>query len=161
MSVNNYQPHLLILPEDDANRQIANGFGLEVLHDRRIQILPEAGGWTHVRNDFLNKQQISMQKFSARRIVLLLDFDNRTDRRASIEKVIPAALKDRVFLLGARSEPEALVRGGSDTFESIGRRLAAECRDRNRILWQHDLLRDNLPELDRLEISVRPFLFDK
>jgi len=26
MSPNQYQPHILVLPEDDANRQIANGF---------------------------------------------------------------------------------------------------------------------------------------
>lgn len=31
MSVNKYKPHVLVLPEDDANRQLANGFllGLE------------------------------------------------------------------------------------------------------------------------------------
>ena len=29
MSVNKYQPHVLVLPEDDANRQLANGFLLD------------------------------------------------------------------------------------------------------------------------------------
>jgi hypothetical protein len=43
--INKYQPHVIVLPEDDANRQIGNGF-LQVpsLQARRIQILPEAGG---------------------------------------------------------------------------------------------------------------------
>ncbi len=30
MSVNKYKPHVLILPEDDADRQIANGFCTEL-----------------------------------------------------------------------------------------------------------------------------------
>jgi hypothetical protein len=43
--MNKYKSHILILPEDDANREIANGFNLnENLDDRSIQILPSAGG---------------------------------------------------------------------------------------------------------------------
>ncbi|KAM3090094.1 hypothetical protein ACKFKG_30775 [Phormidesmis sp. 146-35] len=29
MSIDKYQPHLLVLPEDDANRQVAIGFLLD------------------------------------------------------------------------------------------------------------------------------------
>jgi hypothetical protein len=43
MSVNKYLPHVLVLPEDDANRQLATGFEIEVKHTRRIQVLVEAG----------------------------------------------------------------------------------------------------------------------
>ena len=46
MSINKHKPHLLVLPEDDADRQIANGFVIAQgvgLDDRAIQILPEAG----------------------------------------------------------------------------------------------------------------------
>jgi hypothetical protein len=35
MAVNRYKPHIYVVPEDDANRQIANGFLLhpsEALH---------------------------------------------------------------------------------------------------------------------------------
>lgn len=35
MSTNKFQPHVLIFPEDDANRQIANGFLLLVPPDRQ------------------------------------------------------------------------------------------------------------------------------
>lgn len=46
MSVNNYKPHLLVLPEDEANRQLANGFLQDFsLNLRCIQVLPIAGGW--------------------------------------------------------------------------------------------------------------------
>ena len=45
MSVNKYRPHVYVLSEDDANRQIANGFLLHPdLLARNIQALPEVGG---------------------------------------------------------------------------------------------------------------------
>ena len=53
MSVNKYLPHVLVLPEDDANRQLANGFLLDrALMTRSIQVLAEAGGWTAVLDRF-------------------------------------------------------------------------------------------------------------
>ena len=45
MSVNRHQPHVLVLPEDDANRQLANGFRLDqYLLNWKIQVL-RGGGW--------------------------------------------------------------------------------------------------------------------
>ena len=161
MSVNNYRPHLLVIPEDDANRQLANGFVLEVRHHRRVQVLVEAGSWSHVCDDLLTNHQLSMRKFPKRHVLLLLDFDNQTDRRVGVEQRIPSELRDRVFVLGVRSEPEKLKQAKSSSFEEIGRCLAVECRDGLRELWKDELLRENFAELARLEASVRPFLFDK
>ena len=54
MSVNRYLPHVLALPEDDANRQLANGFLLDqYVSTHKIQVLPEVGGWTQVLELFL------------------------------------------------------------------------------------------------------------
>jgi len=46
MSINKFKPHILVLPEDDANRQIANGF-IQALNvnERAIQVMPNADGW--------------------------------------------------------------------------------------------------------------------
>lgn len=45
MSVNNFKPHLLVIPEDAANREIANGFVLDTrVQTTRIQIMSESGG---------------------------------------------------------------------------------------------------------------------
>jgi hypothetical protein len=44
MSVNKYLPHVLVLPEDDSTRQIANGFLLDAtVIIRNIQILLGSG----------------------------------------------------------------------------------------------------------------------
>jgi hypothetical protein len=52
--INRYQPHILVLPEDDANSQLANGFLLELDQSAltKIQVLPEASGWRVVLNSF-------------------------------------------------------------------------------------------------------------
>lgn len=46
MAANRYRRHLLVIPEDDANRQIMIGFvlGLSV-NSRLVQVEPPAGGW--------------------------------------------------------------------------------------------------------------------
>ena len=51
--MNRYSPHILVLPEDRANEEIANGF-LENLNvnDRVIKIERPAGGWTKVISKF-------------------------------------------------------------------------------------------------------------
>jgi len=46
--VNRYRPHIYILPEDDANRQLANGFVFNT-DSSQVHTLTEAGGWTHVK----------------------------------------------------------------------------------------------------------------
>lgn len=38
MSVNLYEPHVFVIPEDDANRQLADGFHLEVDWSRQKQM---------------------------------------------------------------------------------------------------------------------------
>jgi len=46
MRVNKFVEHILVLPEDDANRQIVNGFILNLsVNATAIQVLPIANGW--------------------------------------------------------------------------------------------------------------------
>jgi hypothetical protein len=156
---NKYLPHLMVLPEDDANRQLAGGFVLGVRHDRRIRVLPEAGGWSVVLDRFLSDYVSEMRKYYERHMVLLLDFDERDNRPDQIRAQIPDDLTDRVFILGVQSEPEALKRAGLGSLEHIGARLAIECREGKREIWAHDLLKINASELDRLQQVVRGFLF--
>ena len=48
-----------------------------------------------------------MRKYSQRRVVLLIDFDNKEDRFQKMKREIPEELSDRVFILGLLSTPEA------------------------------------------------------
>jgi hypothetical protein len=160
MSVSKYRPHVLVLPEDGANRQLANGF---LLHDsvklRSIQVLPEAGGWSEVRSLFQREHAPEMTLNPLRHMVLLLDFDGRQGRLADIQGAIPEILADRVFVIGLWTEPEDLFSHGLPGKEEFGRALANECFENRRELWNHALLRHNADELDRMTVSLRPILF--
>ena len=66
---NRYLAHLQILPEDDANREIVNGFLKENrLIQRRIQVLPVAGGWGKT---ITRIEACQLERFSERRLLLL------------------------------------------------------------------------------------------
>jgi hypothetical protein len=157
VSVNNRRPHVFVLPEDRANSQLANGFLLEVdwARQRQIQILAEAGGWLKVLDGFQLTHVPKMDRYASRLIVLLIDFDRQENRLEYVRTRIPERLKDRVFVLGAWSEPEDLKK----PLEALGSALARDCRQETYTTWEHDLLRHNTNELARLRQRVRPILF--
>jgi hypothetical protein len=162
MSVNRYQPHVLVLPEDEANRELANGFRLHKSlssWNRRIQVLREVGGWVQVLNRFKSVHAVEMERWPERFMVLLIDFDNDQGRLAAAKAEIPEQLTERVFVLGVLSRPEALKQGNLGSYEDVGLALANDCSEDTYTTWQHRLLRHNASELDRLRRSVRPFLF--
>jgi hypothetical protein len=158
---NRFQPHILVLPEDDANSQLANGFLLD-LHQaalRRIQVLPEAGGWIAVLDRFESDHVADMDRYTKGFMVLLIDFDGDEERGAYARSKIPERLSDRVFILGARTDPESVKKAGLGSYESIGRALAEDCREGTDRTWGHELLRHNANEIDRLRQYVRSILF--
>jgi len=56
MSVNRFHPHMLVIPEDDRDRQIASGFEQhDQLKDRQFQVMPPAGGWRAVLQKFISE----------------------------------------------------------------------------------------------------------
>ncbi len=159
MSANKYKPHVLVLPEDDANSDIANGF---LLHDALspvIKVLPCAGGWEKVRDGFLSAHVAAMRRFEYRYMVLLVDFDRNSNRFQEMTKDIPEDIEERVFVIGVWSEPEKLPRANLGSREEVGKQLADECFDKTRDVWEHDLLRHNAAELDRMTTHLRPILF--
>ena len=79
MGVNNYRRHVYVLPEDDANRQLAIEFVLG-LPTGQIKVLAPAGGWNHVLESFQTDQAYYMRRFPDRFMVLLIDFDKHDER---------------------------------------------------------------------------------
>ncbi len=160
MSPNKYKPHVLVLPEDDANSDIANGFLLhDALDQRVIRVLPCAGGWREVRDDFLSAHVSAMRKHEYRHMVILVDFDQSSSRLQEMTKDIPDDVAERVFVVGVWSEPEYLPREKLGSKEDVGKQLASECFDEKRNVWDHELLRHNAAELGRMTTHLRPILF--
>jgi hypothetical protein len=158
MAVNKYLPHIFILPEDDANRQLAIGFNLKV-PSRQLQVLTEAGGWARVRDTFVSDHIKGMEKFPQRHMVLVVDFDDNPGRLDQVKQGIPDHLHDRVFVIGSLSTPEALRQAGLGSYETIGSALAGDCRDGVAVTWEHELLQHNESELARLRESICDVLF--
>jgi hypothetical protein len=146
-----------VLPEDDPNRQLANGFQLEFDVINRIQVLPVAGGWTKVLDRFKSNHVREMDKYPGRFMVLLIDFDGQADRLDRAKAAVPDHLQDRVFVLGVWTEPEYL-KPDLGSYETIGRALAKDCREGTDSTWNHGLLRHNSGEIGRLRERVRPIL---
>jgi hypothetical protein len=160
MSVNKRLPHVHVLPEDDANKDIANGFKLELELDSPFRVLSPAGGWRKVLDSFIEDHATDMARYSTRFMVLLIDFDNDRTRLDYARTRIPEHLADRVFIVGAFSEPEKLKSDfPGKSLESIGQDAAKDCRNNTEGTWASPLLRHNAAEVARLNATVRPILF--
>src|SRR5271166_643296 len=146
MSVNRYQPHVWVLPVDDANRQIANGFVLDPnVQNYRIQVLDVVDGWNEVIKRFLSDHVAGMEKYETRYMILVLDLDDRLERLEQVIERVPGHLTGRVFILRALSEPEDL-KPDLGSYETIGLAMARDCREQTATTWGHDLLRHNQGE---------------
>ncbi len=159
MSVNKYFKHLIVLPEDSANRQIANGFSI-VCPTRQLKVENEVGGWMKVV-EHLNTELVgTMRMYPDRYVVLVIDFDEDADRLNEVRRSIPVDVSDRVFVLGCLKEPEDLKRAGLGSFEEIGQKLAKACiGDIEENIWCHALLSNNDAELERFrEVACKILL---
>ena len=107
---------------------------------------------------FLSDHVAGMERYPNRFMVLLIDFDDREERMQDAKATVPVHLMERVFILGSRSEPEAL-KAELGAYETIGLALARDCREETDTTWSHVLLRHNASELARFREHVRPILF--
>lgn len=160
MGVNRHRAHLIVVPEDDANRQIANGFEqIASLVGAQFRIATVSGGWTRVREDLLARYSQHLKRYPMALLLLLVDFDGTSNRVEEVKRDLDPSLMGRVFVLGAKTNPEDLRRAMNLSFEAIGLEVGKACLGENASLWCHELLQHNQPELQRLEASVKPFLF--
>ncbi|NTV08305.1 MAG: hypothetical protein HGA81_06855 [Chlorobium limicola] len=167
---NLYKPHLLVLPEDEANQQLVNGIiKSQNINYRAVIIDKPLGGWKDVIKKYIEDEVPKMREYDLRIAVLLIDFDCDTinksteNRLNQVIKKIPEDLRDRTFVLGTLDEPEALKKKlkFSLSLEKIGETLAEDCPDKQNPLWNDDMLKHNAPELKRLVESAKHFLFSK
>lgn len=152
---NKYLPHLLVIPEDDANRQIITGFmNHNDIDHRRIHVEPVAGGWKKALEVFKDAHVTPMGSFDKRHVLILIDFDNHPERLNKAAEYIPGPLRDRVFVLGCLDEPETIRKATGLTKEQLGEALAGDCMDGSGGLWQNPILAHNQAELARMKQAI-------
>jgi hypothetical protein len=135
MASNKFRWHLRIFVEDDANRQIVNGF-LESFFQRNIprciRVLQSSRGWD---STLKAAKQDCAEGGSCRRVLAVIDFDGDANR------IRTATVKGQAnfYVVGCREEPEKLrqllQRPGH--FSTLGNSLAREYCDNNTSLWPH------------------------
>ena len=158
--MNKYTPHVHVFVEDDAYRDIVNGFLTDPsLNARAIQPLPLAGGWSKLCDKFAQEHIQTMNRYPSRHMVLVLDFDKKDNRMERVQRSIPENLKQRVYVIGVWSEPEDLRRSFNMSREAIGRALAQDCREGTSEIWDHELFKHNADERQRMMSALKPILF--
>jgi hypothetical protein len=152
LALNRYLPHLIVIPEDDANRQIAVGFTLGC-QTKQIRIENHCRGWTDTLDVFLRAHESDMRSYPKRYVVLIVDSDGQNDRISNIRQQLPVDIAGRVFVLGCFDEPENL-KSEIGSFESIGKTIAKQCIDGEHSIWLNVHLIHNTEELNRLKIQA-------
>lgn len=163
MSVNLFLPHLIVIPEDNANREIANGFRLIIeKNDRQFLIKKLARGWPNGRNELvaLSDSTGHLQKYKSSHAALIVDFDGKRERGSEIKQMVAEGVRDRVFVIGVLTEPEELRNVTRMKFEQLGSQIGEGCKGSSIGFWQHDLLVHNIEEIRRLSGAVRDIFFN-
>jgi hypothetical protein len=159
--MNRYASHVYVIPEDDRDRQIADGFvDHHRVSDTRIKVMPPAGGWPNVLKTFHDEYIQTLRNYPKAHVLMLIDFDDHVEeRKAKFEQAIPDDLKARVFVVGSKYTPEVLKKSLKFGFEKIGESLANDCDADTAEYWNHEQLQHNDAERQRLVQTVKPFLF--
>jgi len=162
VSINNNTPHLIVLAEDDAVREVMLGFLLDVqVLEYQVKVLRPAGGWRKTFQQFVSNYQPTMNTFEHRHVLILIDCDGDVERIPRLMNDVDAAVRDRVFILGSRDEVEDLSRELRCDKETIGKRLARDCVEGNDECWNNTQLVHNSGEVRRLTVAVLPFLLQQ
>lgn len=161
MSVNKYKPHVWVIPEDEADRQLVRGFLQHHAVDfRAVGVNEPAGGWQRALEMFEEEFVPYLRNYPASQVVLVIDFDDKFEPRfTDCSQRIPEDLKARVFVIGSKDEPETLRTELKMSFETIGRTLAEDCGQDDLGRWSNPHLAHNLAELQRLIPNIKPILF--
>ena len=159
--MNKHAKQLVVVPEDDANRDIANGFVgvMSPLKHRNVFIARPARGWARAAAAW---SALKLDVYARRHVVLLVDFDGQHPaRHEEIVASIPTQFRDRVFVLGAEITPEKLKHRQS--LESVGAELGRACASATSSAassrWMQQGLAHNAAELTRLCTAVGTLLF--
>ena len=162
VSANRERPHLQVILEDDANRQIAVGFRNHPnVNSRQMPLDNVAGGWIDALRRFSVDEIPMLRRYPHRQVLIVIDFDGNKDRFNEALSYIPEDLRERVYILGSADEPEKLSKALKCNKEQIGQLLAQDCVNETQTTWNHSMLAHNVGELQRLLSNVRPFLIQK
>lgn len=160
---NKFRDHLVIVPEDQKNNDLINGFvNATSIASHAFQIQRIARGWINAVDSLQDMKLVSLP---LRRVLLVIDFDEKPESRndqvhEKLSKFLTQNEYERVYLLGTRSEPEDFRSTLKMSPEQVGAQLYLDCKTPQPGLWGHALFAHNLKTRARLIAEVLPFLIN-
>lgn len=157
MSVNRYEPYLIVLCEDNAYKDIFLGF--EISEHPQISLKPVYQGFDDILFQLTNPNSMTskeLKRYNKSYVLALTDADLDSQSESNIKKLkdsIPNEYKDRVFVMGSKYEAENIKRAiiGKGKWKGVSQELEKSCRDENCELWRDEMLNHNMEEI----ISLR------
>ena len=147
---NKHKWHILVLPEDDATKQLGNGLARAFpAVENRVQVLREARGWEHAMDMI---PSLDLKKYVQRRVLLIIDFDKDGNRLNFIKsKPFVVPFSDRIYVIGCFDEAERLKNlVGENNLERVGERLGTDCN-----YWSSPLLANCKSDACRLKNEIQ------
>ncbi len=158
--MNKYQFALLVVPEDQANKDLVIGARDSQPNtiQNKIRIEPVPGGrdevWTATIHDYLPR----LERYERWHLVLVIDHDADVPKiQQHFDELIPQSLKSRVWVLGCRSEPESCRSrlGRPGPLRELGSELFNSCMTQLSPLWDHNELNHNKAQLESLRKTLQ------
>ncbi len=165
---NKYADELLVIAEDYATMQIAQGFaesqGVDV---RRVRVLPCRSGWQDVA---VGMRNVRLDLYLKRHCLAVVDFDGCGEqRRRTFRQLLEenGVALERAYVMGPASNAEKMRRTLMERgyavrhLSDVGRSLARACFQSQPFeLLRSEELAHNAGELQRLCAAVKSFAME-
>lgn len=157
MSVNRYQPYLIVLFEDQAYKDIFLGF--EMFDHKQISMKPVFQGFDDVFFQLTNSDSLTskeLRQYNSSYVLALIDADLDSQSESKINQLrdaLPNEYKDRIFIMGSKYEAEHIKRAiiNEGKWEKISQKLENSCRAGDCKLWEDEMLKHNIGEIISLK----------
>lgn len=170
MSINRQQEHVIFFGEDEATRDLAQGFVESAkINELRCDVWHTFGtGWQSTVEAI---ELVNMVRYPLTRLVLVIDLDRKGVHHIDKIKreIAESPFKDRVYVIGGAKDVQALQRAfvaansiGKMSEQDTGRKIADECfKDESCIegVWANPELVGNVAELVRLCRDAKDIIF--
>jgi len=160
VSLNNFKPHMLLVPEDEALMNMAIGFA-KTAGTGQIRPERQAGGRDELLEQFCREEIPKLRRFPERFLILLTDFDNGGGNQQKLKEAIPADLIERVCILGPwtnaevlRAELRELHLLTPNSKERVGEVLAESCLGDDLTHWEVEQLKHLRDEVVRVQPRI-------
>lgn len=170
MSINRQQKHVIFFGEDEATRNLAQGFiEGENINELRCDVWHTFGtGWKSTTEAM---ELVGMSRYPLTHLILVIDLDRQEKHHIEDlkQEIDQTSFSDRVYVIGGSKDVQALQRAftaansiGKISAQDTGREIANQCfKDESCVegVWCDPALEHNRTELERICRNLKDIIF--